>query len=1328
MGSRRDASALRRAMMGNTASIILLITVIAACNRAEGADADLMLYAPYDGNTTTAEGVGTQVKPLCAQGLSFVPGIRGQAVRLAATGTAGVPPAKLTYPAGTLFAAPSGTIEFWVQPDWDGYLWDDKVATYFLFGADAPGKGADAAAESRINLFMWNWLRCDIVSAKDGKPVSLQFPSRNEWMKGDWRHVCVTWDASKTTIYVNGIPGSTEGASKLSDAQTFSVGCSPQGSSNAAVDELRIYRRALNASEVMRHFRELAPVDFTFERRCLRVGTDEKVLLEAVPGVGATLPVKGTINLRLTADTDSRTVAEKSFELDLDGRTPFTLDVGKLAHGEYRLTCGITYGEARFQRSFPVAVYAYKAAAPVSNQALQRGECLFDIDCTKVGQGLVEKGGTRIQQSKLEGVPYLEAGSAKCDRFSFETQIPNADGSPVLLETVWPDDAPRAMGLYMYPKGAKGFGQHRERLYAGLMAGEEYPSSGLMQTASYLFFPVIGDNLFEARTLIPGMPAALAKLKAYRLAGRLPRLGIQPPAHRPGRVLGHLDEDQSFEYQIAPVQDGKNVWRRHPYEYPVRVMENLLDYMDYAGLQAMSYSLVRYSWTHLDDGPINSLGNNFRVAGWTSLMLDMMADRNKQLIANINIYAVPKRRVDLEVSTDNAGRNAVRRNGEGEVVEAGNGDRDGIGTNPVHPAVRARMLEIVSELLRRFGAHPALKGIDLWCGHNTPFIFNSLESGYDDFTVSLFESETGVKVPTKESGKGRFAERFHYLTGPARSEWLAWRAKKTTALFQEIDSLVRATRPDLLCYVSIEGWYNDKPAFLSKMDTGTFTFEKFSYEQLSVDFKALSRMPSIVLAPQKDMAYDRWLKHWYGREQDNVTSEINWNQRLYADFASGGERTASFYLRYFETFMPSLKQDAYPAYFQDCDAKPQGRFFLQDFAVAVASQDASQILVGAQSIGTAGREEEMREFAQAFCALPRDRFADAAGTQDPVTVRSFACEEGTYFYAVNLMSAPVAATIGLKTAEAPAVTDLSTGEAVGVADHRCEVKLKPFQLRSFFFPEPRTGWWGSLFGSTATPALSVVKVSIPEAAKSWYESQVRNSKLISDKILDDESAARSALIGEMERSLAEGRFAELHRLLFSKRARVLRAMEQDAAAGFLREMGEMVTRSTYAVNCGSLKFYRAKSGTLFFPDRVYLGKGYGRDENALTVGRSSTGLQGSEDPELFVSEAYKLSSYRFDVKPGSYTVKLYLKVGYEPGARPGVFVFNVALEGKPMLTNYDVFEACGKDFNGVKIVEFKDVAVQDGVLDIEFSLPPTSSESSVKMCNAIEVMPANSKP
>jgi hypothetical protein len=152
-------------------------------------------------------------------------------------------------------------------------------------------------------------------------------------------------------------------------------------------------------------------------------------------------------------------------------------------------------------------------------------------------------------------------------------------------------------------------------------------------------------------------------------------------------------------------------------------------------------------------------------------------------------------------------------------------------------------------------------------------------------------------------------------------------------------------------------------------------------------------------------------------------------------------------------------------------------------------------------------------------------------------------------------------------------------------------------------------------------------------------------------------------------------------------------------------MAEMIKHNSYSINCGGSDFYQAKSGQLFFPDRRYVLGGYGYDGGYQSIDRSIQGLTHCDDPTLFATEAYTIDAYRFTLKPGKYTVRLCFKVGYMPGARPGVFVQNVDIENKRVLTNYDIFVACGNDFNKAAIPEFKGVEVKDGILDIEFSVP-----------------------
>ena len=152
---------------------------------------------------------------------------------------------------------------------------------------------------------------------------------------------------------------------------------------------------------------------------------------------------------------------------------------------------------------------------------------------------------------------------------------------------------------------------------------------------------------------------------------------------------------------------------------------------------------------------------------------------------------------------------------------------------------------------------------------------------------------------------------------------------------------------------------------------------------------------------------------------------------------------------------------------------------------------------------------------------------------------------------------------------------------------------------------------------------------------------------------DDWASIERAAAGSLDRAA--------HRLLFAKAIMELGKLRQAAEQGHLKEQAQMIAHSAYAVNCGQggSTFYRAAKGTLFFPDQPFKKGGYGYVGSYKSVTRSVDGLGGTADPTLFASEAYDFSRYRFTVKPGTYTVRLHLKVGYEPGAKPDVFVLDL---------------------------------------------------------------------
>jgi hypothetical protein len=1287
-----------------SAGIAGLALVCLASAAAPPSDPSLVFYAPYDGTATAVASRAGNGVPVTAPGIGFTAGLRGQAVHVGGSGGAS---GAVEYDATGLLQAEAGTVLFWVRPDWDGYFTElDQSNIYTLFSAES-GK------ESRVKLFMWHWLRCDFKDAATTTPIMVEQRCRFAWMRGDWWHIALTWERGKdkaACLYVNGVQSAQAADLNLADIQRFAVG---SAQANAAFDELRLYQRALSPAEIMAAYRESAPWDFALERRYLRADRPEELALELAPGQGSPDSLSGSLALRVLADADGRVVTEMPpTPVKTGRRRTVTLPLPALPEGAYRLECVLTAAGARWQRSYPVTVYRQRATPSSSREEVKRGECVASIDCTREDNGFVASGPTQVKALPT-GEAYREAGSGKWDRFAYEVRIPGADGTPVLLEVTWPDAGERAMGLYMIVE-AKSV-QHRDRLAGGIQCGGEYANSAGMQVTRYLFYPSAERFLFEVRTLVPGLPAAVAKLDIYRLAERLPKLAVTAPPGLPARVLGHLDEDQSFEMLMAPL-DSRFPKSPLPYGYPVQVIEQLLDYFDYTGQQGMSYALARYFWSHLDAGPINNTNTSLRSTGWVLLLLDMMEARGQRLLGSVNLWTVPlppgcssglAERVAQDYFTrDREGKPMV----QGELPLAGFGtETAGFGNNPTHPAVRGEFLALLDEVLRRYGQQPAFAGLELWCGPAAPFLFGTLEQGYDDRTVAAFEKDTGIRVPAP-AGEGRFAARYAYLTGPQRAAWLAWRAERTTDLLTAVDRALRRCRKDLSLHLNLSGWYGQSEAFLGLTQSEDFDLARFAYETLALDLPRLKQLSSVVLAPEKDATYYRWVKHWYGGKE-NITTELNWNVEKFRVCRNAGRNGTAIYLRYFESFMKSLKQDVYQAYFQSADPKAWGRNFLQDFAVALASQDADWILIGAQPVGTSGREAEAREFALAYGALPAVPFHDVPGLNDPVTVRYAHTRNGTYVYAVSLLGSPLTLDLTLP-AKAGAVTDLSTGTPMPVQGQCLTVALQPFQLRSFL-----------LRGKRAEPFSG--RVTVPAATRDAYAANTAALAALLAQVqgLGVDAKPQVARLATIQACLAGGAYAEAHRLLVSRWMRELPALRQAADAGYLKEQQAMLARSEIAVNCGSTAFYRAASGKLFFADASYAPGGYGKvGARATSVTRSSAGVTGSADPELFATEAYDMDGYRFTVKPGTYTVRLHWKVGYEPGAKPGVFVFSLDIEGRRVLTDYDVYLACGQTFNQAVVAEFKGVDVKDGVLDLGFTVNPGVSPTA-RLCNAIEVIP-----
>ncbi|MEM6801991.1 MAG: malectin domain-containing carbohydrate-binding protein, partial [Bacteroidota bacterium] len=71
----------------------------------------------------------------------------------------------------------------------------------------------------------------------------------------------------------------------------------------------------------------------------------------------------------------------------------------------------------------------------------------------------------------------------------------------------------------------------------------------------------------------------------------------------------------------------------------------------------------------------------------------------------------------------------------------------------------------------------------------------------------------------------------------------------------------------------------------------------------------------------------------------------------------------------------------------------------------------------------------------------------------------------------------------------------------------------------------------------------------------------------------------------------------------------------------------------------------------------------------------------------------------FDVDPGTYEVRLFFANGFNGTSQPGQRVFNVELEGSPILTNFDLVAEVGHQVGTMKTYT---ITVNDGTINIDF--------------------------
>jgi len=151
------------------------------------------------------------------------------------------------------------------------------------------------------------------------------------------------------------------------------------------------------------------------------------------------------------------------------------------------------------------------------------------------------------------------------------------------------------------------------------------------------------------------------------------------------------------------------------------------------------------------------------------------------------------------------------------------------------------------------------------------------------------------------------------------------------------------------------------------------------------------------------------------------------------------------------------------------------------------------------------------------------------------------------------------------------------------------------------------------------------------------------------------------------------------------------------------------------IRCGySRPIFKDEEGNVWTGDRYFAG-GFVTELRDQHIART-------RNPELYLTARTGVFSYKIPLRPGTYELRLHFaETTYSPASSLGggenSRVFDVQLNGRPLLTQFDIVSDAGPNTADVRV--FRDIAPEkDGYLHLDFA-----GSLGLPILNAIEIVP-----
>lgn len=839
------------------------------------------------------------------------------------------------------------------------------------------------------------------------------------------------------------------------------------------------------------------------------------------------------------------------------------------------------------------------SAADLPADSPGTGTLVDRIDCTQdyPGDRYFSHGAVQVVESTAG--KYREAEAKPLSRFGYRFSVPHV-GRPHVAIIRYPDDKRRFMCIM---DGTS------YDLTTGVFTGWEQPLSGQMVELQQIFWPRWEDCSIVFMTWSEGEPAAVASIEIHELDALAPLEVPGDPNDGSHRELGIQYEDPcgccASEGALT-----REEWIEHLVQYARHSGQNLLAYPMawYHGPQypsecepADGFGMLvtrdrrQYSrWTtHPVDWYAGLLerfareGIGFQGAltllrlgsllGKMNIDLDAIrngADTFNNMLWNDQVQSSTQDWTPIYNARNFTGIAEMLKGkppaepwsilpewayGERPVPETHTGPM----FNPLHPVVQNALREFVREIGLRYARYPSFRGISFNMFASAMPWFGSIHSGYDDYSLALFEKDTGIHVPVDPKAPDRFSQRYEYLTTAQRPAWVAWRCRKIRELFGMLHEALAEARGDLRLTITL--W--DETTVTNVLGQASAALQLYARPSM-LEFYRDAGIDLDLYRDHGGLEVDRGMgnsrdRGGHGSDPCGGTTLPIEAQTMYRDFDGLDEETLAAFRAHArpgafifncwveawgrhvwfepESGDPNIEEvsilDGQPAdgvlrinseypkdgFWWDSQLRitpgfPASLHFLEPYAFALAEFDACRITRGGLFLDKA-HTSALRQFARAYRALPREKFVTVGAMTDPVAVRTLTQKDKRLLYCVNREYYPVEIRLAI-SGPAGGAQDLATGEAVS-DEQAARLTLGPYELRAFAMPLDKT-----VTGFAAVPPPDILASLTRDTQAAFEAFERRRSGGNGIPGMDDfESRMRAAL--------QENRLAWLRRALTS---------------------------------------------------------------------------------------------------------------------------------------------------------------------------------------------------